>query len=90
MNFPLRTDSCDSLRPRAGADPERLLIVEVNPNLPRTRSLAPRFDNTLPVEIIDVMVETGLAIDVPSGVDADTGAVAGAALPAIFDNGLAR
>jgi acyl-CoA hydrolase len=41
----------------AGRDPERLLVVEVNPNLPRTYSLPPRFDNTLPVELIDVMVE---------------------------------
>src|SRR6516165_11276573 len=35
---------------RAGADPERLLIVEVNPHLPRTRSLPPGYDNTLPLE----------------------------------------
>ncbi len=43
---------------RAGADPERVLLVEVNPRLPRTRSLPPRFDNSLPVELIDVLVET--------------------------------
>jgi acyl-CoA hydrolase len=42
---------------RAGTDPDRLLIVEVNPHLPRTRSLPPRFENTLPVEVIDVLVE---------------------------------
>jgi len=43
---------------RAGADPDRLLIVETNPHLPRTTSLPPRFDNTLPVELIDVLVES--------------------------------
>ena len=42
---------------RAGTDPDRVLLVEVNPQLPRTRSLPPRFDNTLPVELIDVLVE---------------------------------
>ncbi len=42
---------------RAGTDPDRVLLVEVNPHLPRTRSLPPRFDNTLPVELIDVLVE---------------------------------
>jgi acyl-CoA hydrolase len=42
---------------RAGRDPDRLLIVEVNPNLPRTSSLSPEFDNTLPLELIDVLVE---------------------------------
>jgi acyl-CoA hydrolase len=42
---------------RAGRDPDRLLIIEVNPNLPRTRSLGPEFDNTIPLELIDVLVE---------------------------------
>jgi acyl-CoA hydrolase len=43
---------------RAGRDPDRLLIVEVNPNLPQTKSLSPRFDNTIPLELIDVLIET--------------------------------
>src|SRR5450432_294983 len=43
---------------RAGRDPDRVLVVEVNPHLPRTRSLSPRFDNTLPVELIDLLVES--------------------------------
>ena len=43
---------------RAGRDPDRVLLVEVNPHLPRTHSLSPRFDNTLPVELIDVLVES--------------------------------
>jgi len=42
---------------RAGTDPDRLLVVEVNPHLPRTHSLPPRFDNTIPVDVIDVLVE---------------------------------
>jgi acyl-CoA hydrolase len=41
----------------AGRDPNRLLIVEINPRLPHTRSLPPDFDNTIPVELIDVLVE---------------------------------
>ena len=43
---------------RAGRDPERLLIVEVNHRLPRTRSLPPQFDNTIPLDLVDVLVET--------------------------------
>ena len=42
---------------QAGRDPDRVLLVEINPRLPRTRTLSPRFDNTLPVELIDVLVE---------------------------------
>ncbi len=41
----------------AGRDPERLLVVEVNPNLPRTCSLPPEHVNTLPVDLVDVLVE---------------------------------
>jgi acyl-CoA hydrolase len=41
----------------AGRDPDRLLVIEVNPNLPRTCSLTPTFTNTLPVDVIDVLVE---------------------------------
>ena len=35
---------------RAGRDPDRLLIVEVNPHLPRTTSLPPVYDNTIPLD----------------------------------------
>jgi acyl-CoA hydrolase len=41
----------------AGQDPDRLLVVEVNPHLPRTRSLGPDYTNTIPLELIDVLVE---------------------------------
>ena len=40
----------------AGRDPDRLLVVEVNPNLPRTRSLAPEYSNTIPLDAVDVLV----------------------------------
>jgi len=42
----------------AGKDPDRLLVVEVNPNLPRTHSLPPDFTNTIPLDIVDVLVES--------------------------------
>ncbi|HEY5109870.1 MAG TPA: acetyl-CoA hydrolase/transferase C-terminal domain-containing protein [Acidimicrobiales bacterium] len=41
----------------AGRDPDRLLVVEVNPHLPRTRSLGPDYTNTIPLDIIDVIIE---------------------------------
>jgi acyl-CoA hydrolase len=41
----------------AGRDPGRLLVVEVNPHLPRTRSLGPDYTNTIPLDAIDVIVE---------------------------------
>ncbi len=34
---------------KAGRDPDRLLILEVNPNLPRTRSMPPRPTTPFPV-----------------------------------------
>ena len=40
----------------AGADPGRLLVVEVNPNLPRTACL-PEHPNTLPPAAADLVVE---------------------------------
>jgi len=42
----------------AGRDPERLLIVEVNPKLPRTCGLPPQHPHALPLEIVDVIVES--------------------------------
>jgi acyl-CoA hydrolase len=43
---------------RAGQDPDRLLIVEVNPQLPRTATLPPEYDNTIPLELVDVLIES--------------------------------
>jgi acyl-CoA hydrolase len=59
---------------RAGRDPNRVLIVEINPNLPRTMTLGPEFDNTLPVDVIDVLVEADgipFSIEDPPPTDAD-------------------
>jgi len=41
----------------AGRDPDRLLVVEVNPHLPRTRSLGPDYSNTIPLDAVDILVE---------------------------------
>ena len=46
---------------RAGRDPDRLLIMEVNADLPRTSSLPPEYDNTIPLGAIDVLVESDAA-----------------------------
>jgi len=72
---------------RAGRDPDRLLIIETNPNLPRTRSYLPEFDNTIPVELIDVLVEAdgepfSLQDPLP---DARDSAIAGHALGFVAD-----
>jgi acyl-CoA hydrolase len=66
---------------RAGRDPDRLLIVEINPNLPRTRSQGPEFDNTIPVELIDVLVEANglpFALNDPPPDDTDRAVAANA------------
>lgn len=42
---------------RCGADPHRVLVVEVNPQLPRTLGLAPDHPHTLDVDEADVIVE---------------------------------
>ena len=67
---------------KAGRDPERLLIVEVNPNLPRTSSLPPKHGNTIPLDLIDVLVETDgvpFSLEEPPPDDVDMG-IARAAL----------
>ncbi len=58
----------------AGRDPERLLVVEVNSNLPRTASLPPEYTNTLPLDLVDVVVEAdgtpyALAQSAPDDID---------------------
>lgn len=71
---------------RAGRDPERLLVVEVHPGLPRTRSLAPH-DNTLPLDVVDVLVESDappFALDEPAPTDVDA-AIAAHALAYVHD-----
>ncbi len=70
----------------AGADPNRVLIVEDNPLLPLTSSLSP-FENTIPLELVDLVVPGGdapyvLAEEPSSEVDA---AVAGVAATFVVD-----
>jgi acyl-CoA hydrolase len=43
---------------QAGRDPDRLLMVEVSPNFPRTSSLPPEYENTIPVDLVDVVVQS--------------------------------
>lgn len=43
---------------RCGHDPERLLVVEVNPKLPRTLGLPPEHPHALDLEGVDVLLES--------------------------------
>ena len=59
---------------RAGVDPDRLLVVEANPHLPRTVGLPPTFPHAIHVDDVDVLVESDrdafvLADDKPTDVD---------------------
>jgi acyl-CoA hydrolase len=49
--------SVDELH-RAGGDPDRLLIVEVNPALPRTLGIPPDFSHCVSIDEADVIVES--------------------------------
>jgi len=42
----------------AGRDPERLLVVEVGPAYPRTLGLPPAHPHAIPLELVDVLVES--------------------------------
>jgi acyl-CoA hydrolase len=46
---------------RAGRDPDRLVIVEVNDQLPRTCGLPPQFSHSLHVDEVDVIVRNDTA-----------------------------
>jgi len=59
---------------RAGRDHDRLLIIETNPNLPRTRSHLPEFDNTIPVDVITCSSKL-TASRSPSRIPHPTGAI---------------
>lgn len=51
---------------RCGRDPDRLLVVEANPNLPRTLGLPPEHPHSLSLDEIDVLVESdGPAFTLP-------------------------
>lgn len=71
---------------RAGRDPERVLVAEVNPSLPRTTTVPP-YDNTIPVDLVDVLVEASdppFALEEPPPGDVDA-AIAGHALSYVRD-----
>jgi acyl-CoA hydrolase len=46
---------------RAGADPDRLLVVEVSPHYPVTLGIPPEYPHCLQLDEIDVLVETDRA-----------------------------
>ena len=59
---------------RAALDPDRIVIVEVNDQLPRTLGLPPQFPHTLHVDEVDVIVRNDrapfvLADEVPTDID---------------------
>ncbi len=59
---------------RAAADPERVLIVEINPRAPRTMGLLPDSPHRIHIDEVDVVVESDrpmfvLADDDPTDVD---------------------
>lgn len=42
----------------AGRDPDRILMVEVSPRFPRTMGLPPEHPHAIPLDLIDVLIET--------------------------------
>lgn len=56
VNLSLHVGATRDALVAAGRDPERLLVVEVNPNLPRTSALGTDHLNTLPLDLVDVVV----------------------------------
>jgi acyl-CoA hydrolase len=72
---------------RAGADPDRLLVVEMNPNFPRTHGLPPEHTHRLHVDEIDVLVESDRApfvLEDPPATDVEV-AIAGFARTFVTD-----
>ena len=59
---------------KAGADPDRVLVVEVSPAFPRTVGLPPEHRHAVHVDEIDVLIESDrapMAIDDPEPTDVD-------------------
>jgi acyl-CoA hydrolase len=46
---------------RAGADPDRLLVVEASPNFPRTNGLPPEHPHAIHVDRIDILIPSDAA-----------------------------
>jgi len=70
MNLSLHFGATRDALLAAGRDPERVLIVEQNPALPWTSPLD-GFDNTLPVALADVLVESAEPLASPPAPLAD-------------------
>jgi acyl-CoA hydrolase len=71
---------------RAGADPDRLLVVEVSERFPRTRGLPPEHRHAVHVDQIDILVESeavpfALLEPEPGPIDEAIGAHARAFIP---------
>lgn len=62
MSLALHAGATTQALLECGHDPERVLIVEVNPGLPRTRGLPPDYPHAIPLEIADVVVESDLQV----------------------------
>ena len=51
---------------KAGADPERLLVIEVSEHYPRTHGLPPEYEHRIHIDDIDVLIESDEApIELP-------------------------
>lgn len=86
LNLSLHFGATQAELLRAGRDPQRMLVVEVNPHLPRTAT-ATAYDNTIPLELVDVLVEATdppFALDEPPATETDT-AIADHALAYVRD-----
>ena len=59
---------------RVGADPDRVLVVEVSPSFPRTRGVPPDYGHALHLDEIDILVDSDsapFALPEPEGGDDD-------------------
>lgn len=69
MSLSLHAGACVDELHRAGADPDRLLVVEVNPAMPRTRGVEPEHGHCVTVDEVDVIIESDAVLptlpDVP-------------------------
>jgi len=58
MSLSLHSGATTQEIARAGADPDRLLVVEINPNAPRTFGMLPEHGHRVHVDRADVIVES--------------------------------
>jgi acyl-CoA hydrolase len=58
MSLALHAGATTQALIECGRDPERVLIVEVNPALPRTCGLPPDYPHAIPVAVADIVVES--------------------------------